>query len=64
MSVTTNVNSAPGGHFVLHIGALHLNPFDGHTLAPILKSFTEQTGVTPERIYVDKGYQGHDYEHK
>ena len=64
VSVTTNVNSAPGGHFVLHIGALHLNPFDGHTLAPILKSFTEQTGVTPERIYVDKGYQGHDYEHK
>ena len=47
VSVTTNVNSAPGGHFVLHIGALHLNPFDGHTLAPILKSFTEQTGVTP-----------------
>lgn len=64
VSVTTNVNPAPGGHFVLHIGALHRNPFDGHTLAPVLKSFTEQTGVTPERIYVDKGYQGHAYEHK
>ena len=48
----------------MHIGALHNNPFDGHTLAPILKSFAQQTGVTPERIYVDKGYQGHDYEHK
>lgn len=64
VSVTTNVNPAKGGHFVLHIGALHQNPFDGHTLAPVLKSFTEQTGITPERIYVDKGYQGHDYEHK
>ncbi len=64
VSVTTNVNPARGGHFVLHIGALHQNPFDGHTLAPVLKSFTQQTGVTPGRIYVDKGYQGHDYEHK
>jgi IS5 family transposase len=32
VSVTTNVNPARGGHFVLHIGALHKNPFDGHTL--------------------------------
>ena len=64
VSVTTNVNAAPGGHFVLHIGALHQNPFDGHTLAPVLNSYTEQTGVTPERIYVDKGYQGHSYVHK
>ena len=64
VSVTTNVNPARGGHFVLHIGALHQNPFDGHTLSPVLKSFTQQTGITPERIYVDKGYQGHDYEHK
>jgi transposase, IS5 family len=29
-----------------------------------LNSYTQQTGITPERIYVDKGYQGHDYEHK
>ena len=64
VSVTTNVNTAPGGHFVLNIDALHGNPFDGHTLAPILKSFTAQTGITPERVYVDKGYQGHAYEHK
>ena len=64
VSVTTNVNPARGGHFVLHIGALHQNPFDGHTLAPVLNFYTQQTGITPERIYVDKGYQGHDYEHK
>ena len=38
VSVRTNVNPALGGHFVLHIGALHENPFDGHTLAPVLTS--------------------------
>jgi len=62
VSVMTHVNPSPGGHFVLSIGALHHNPFDGHTLEPVLKSYTEQTGITPERIYVDKGYQGHRYE--
>lgn len=64
VSVTTNVNTAPGGHFVLHIGALHGNPFDGHPLAPVLESYTALTGIEPERIYVDKGYQGHRYEPK
>lgn len=64
VSVTTNVNAAPGGHFVLHVGALQGNPFDGHTLAPVLISYTQQTGITPERIYVDKGYQGHSHQPK
>lgn len=43
---------------------LHQNPFDGHTLAPVLNSYTEQTGITPERIYVGKAYQGHSYQHR
>lgn len=64
VSVTTNVNTAPGGHFVLHVSALHDNPFDGHTLAPVIESYKKLTGVTPERIYVDKGYQGHSHEPK
>lgn len=64
VSVTTNVNAAPGGHFVLHIGALHGRPFDGHTLAPVIESYKKLTGIEPERIYVDKGYQGHSHEPK
>jgi IS5 family transposase len=64
VSVTTHVNAAPGGHFVLQIGALHGNPFDGHTLAPVMESYKQLTGVTPERIYVDKGYQGNTHEPK
>lgn len=61
VSVTTNVNPAPGGHFILHIAALHGNPFDGHTLKGVIEQMTHWIGVEPERIYVDRGYRGHDY---
>ena len=46
--------------FVLHAEALHGNPFDGHTLVPIVNNVKRITGVPIERIYVDKGYRGHD----
>lgn len=64
VSVTTNVNRAPGGHFVLHAGALHGRPYDGHTLKDVLEEMTEITGIEPERTYVDRGYRGHDYPKK
>jgi len=64
VSVTTSINPAPAGHFVLHITALHGRPFDGHTLKPVLESYEQQVGTTPERVYVDKGYQGHHFEPK
>jgi IS5 family transposase len=32
VSITTHVNSAPAGHFVLHAKAFHDRPYDGHTL--------------------------------
>jgi IS5 family transposase len=32
VSITTNVNPAPAGHFVLHAAALHGRPYDGQTL--------------------------------
>jgi len=37
------------------------NPYDGHTLAATVDQAVEIGGVDPERIYVDKGYRGHDY---
>jgi len=61
VSVTTNINRAPGGHFVLHAAALHGRPYDGHTLEQVLKEQQEWTGVEPERIYVDRGYRGHGH---
>ena len=64
VSVATTNASAPGGHFVLHIAALHDNPYDGHTLAGAIENITEWTGVQPKHVHVDKGYKGHQIEGK
>ena len=61
VSLITNINPAPAGHFILHTAALHGRPYDGHTLKPMIEAMQTSTGIEPERIYVDKGYQGHDY---
>jgi len=44
--------------------AAHLcegNPYDGHTLKKTLEQVESSTGVALSDVYVDKGYQGHDY---
>jgi hypothetical protein len=41
---------------VLHAKALRGNPFDGHTLGPVVAELDSLTGVEPRRIHVDKGY--------
>jgi len=64
VSITTNVNPAPAGHFVLHAKALHGRPYDGHTLKQVMDEYQTQTGIEPKRIYVDKGYRGHNYPKK
>lgn len=46
---------------VLAAKAFTGNPYDGHTLAATLDQVAAVGGVAPERIYVDKGYRGHDY---
>lgn len=63
-SVTTTNARAPGGMFVLHAKALHGNPYDGHTLGPVIAELTDWIGREPERIYVDKGYVGHTHPKK
>jgi IS5 family transposase len=50
-----------GGQFVLHAKALHGNPYDGHTLGPVIAELQTLTGVKVRRIHVDKGYRGHNY---
>lgn len=57
--VTTNAR-APGGQFVLHAKSLPGNPYDGHTLKPVLEDTQKLTGRSIERAFVDKGYRGHD----
>jgi len=64
VGIATNLHSAPGGHFVLHAKALHGRPFDGHTLNISIEHIIQLTGKTPKRIFVDKGYTGHNYPEK
>jgi IS5 family transposase len=64
VSVAATNNRAPGGQFVTHVKAFHGNPYDGHTLNTVIKEMEAWTGISAERIYVDKGYQGHDYPNK
>jgi transposase, IS5 family len=61
VSVATPATKPKGGQFVLHAKALHGNPFDGHTLGPVIANMERLTGVSPRRIHVDKGYRGHSY---
>ena len=64
VSIATNMHPGKGGHFILSAKAMHGNPFDGHTLKATIENIEKQTGVTAERVYVDRGYKGHDYERK
>ena len=60
VSVATINARSPGGQFVVHAKAIHGNPYDGHTLGPVVEETEALTGVTAERIYADRGYRGHN----
>ena len=47
---------------VLEAKAFEANPYDGHTLDATVDQAISIGGVEPERIYVDKGYRGNDYD--
>ena len=64
VSIATPVTQPKGGQFVLHAKALHGNPYDGHTLGPVIADLERLTGVEPRRIHVDKGYRGHNHPQK
>ena len=50
------------GGWVLAAKALPGNPYDGHTLKATLEQASSLTGKELERVSVDMGYRGHDYE--
>ena len=60
VSVITTAHRSKGGQFALAATALHGNPYDGHTLKSAIDEYEQTTGVKTQRIYVDKGYRGHD----
>src|ERR1700756_559891 len=61
VSIATPVTAPKGGQFVLHAKALHGNPYDGHTLAPVIADLEKFTGAAVRRVHGDKGYRGHNY---
>ena len=60
VSLTTTNKRCKGGQFILHAKALPGNPYDGHSLREVIEETEALTGREIERIYVDKGYRGHD----
>jgi transposase, IS5 family len=64
VSMATPVTQPKGGQFVLHAQALHGNPYDGHTLGPVVSAIEKLTGIETRRIHVDRGYRGHNHPHK
>jgi IS5 family transposase len=64
VSIATPATKPKGGQFVLHAKALHGNPFDGHTLGPVITELERLTGVETRRIHIDKGYRGHNHKEK
>jgi hypothetical protein len=46
---------------VLHAKALQGNPYDGHTLGPVIADLEKLTGVAVRRIHGVKGYRGHSH---
>src|SRR5258708_6763643 len=45
VSIATPATAPKGGQFVLHAKALHGNPYDGHTLGPVIADLERLTGV-------------------
>ena len=64
VSIATPATKPKGGQFVLHAKALHGNPFDGHTLGPVIADLEKLTGIETRPIHVDKGYRGHHHREK
>jgi hypothetical protein len=48
--------------FILAAKAFEETPYDGHTLKATVAQSVRTGGVDPERIYVNRGYRGHDYD--
>jgi transposase, IS5 family len=61
VSIVTPVTAPKGGQFVLRAKALHGNPYDGHTLGPVIADLETLTGVAVRGIHGDKGYRGHNH---
>src|SRR5262249_56280774 len=61
VSIATPVTAPKGGQFRASRQGAAWQPYDGHTLGPVIADLEKLTGVTVRRIHGDKGYRGHNY---
>ncbi len=54
-----SIASTNAGNFIVGAMAHHGRPYDGHTLATVLKHIENLTGIKPKEANVDLGYKGH-----
>jgi len=52
VSIATPATAPKGGQFMPHAKALHGNPYDGHTVGPVITDLDKLTGVAVRRIRV------------
>lgn len=60
VSIATTNRRCKGGQFVVRARAFHGNPYDDHTVRPVIEETRALTSRQVERVYVDKGYRSHD----
>ena len=60
VSLATTLHRSKGGLFIAHAKALPGNPYDGHTLATVIREIETQIGASLARIVADRGYRGHN----
>jgi transposase, IS5 family len=60
VSIATTLKRSKGGQFAIHAQALPGNPYDGHTLAPVIAAIEQLVGNKIERAHTDAGYRGHN----
>ena len=57
----TSLATTSQSNWIVGAGALHGNPYDGHTLGGAIQQVERLTGRAPHEVVVDQGYRGHDY---
>ncbi len=56
-----SIASTSRGGWIVGAKAVHENPYDGHTLKETIAQ-VERLAKLPEKVFVDMGYRGHDYD--
>ncbi len=60
VSLATTLHRSKGGQFIAHAKALPANPYDGRTLATVIRDVQAKIGASLTRTVADRGYRRHN----